>query len=74
MSERRRCLKVGEAAELLGVCAETLRNWERKGKLIPIRHPINGYRLYRVEELERLFANTLYRPTSTRQNGDGVAE
>jgi excisionase family DNA binding protein len=45
-------LTVGEAAAFLGVSAETLRNWDRSGKLKAYRHPINRYRLYRREELE----------------------
>jgi excisionase family DNA binding protein len=47
-------LTVGEAAEQLGVSRSTLRNWDRAGKLRPYRHPVNGYRLYLRDELERL--------------------
>jgi excisionase family DNA binding protein len=47
-------LTVGEAAEYLGVSASTLRNWDRAGKVQAIRHPVNGYRLYRKEELANL--------------------
>ena len=47
-------LTVKEAAELLGVSPWTLRNWDRSEKLKAIRHPLNGYRLYRREELEAL--------------------
>jgi excisionase family DNA binding protein len=47
-------LTVSEAAQLLGVSASTLRNWDRGGKLKPARHPVNGYRLYRRGELESL--------------------
>jgi len=36
-------LTVAEAAELLGVSASTLRNWDRAGKLKASRHPVNGY-------------------------------
>ncbi|HEY2956450.1 MAG TPA: MerR family DNA-binding transcriptional regulator [Candidatus Eisenbacteria bacterium] len=45
-------LTVGEAARLIGVSASTLRNWDRAGKLDAVRHPVNGYRLYRSAELE----------------------
>jgi DNA-binding transcriptional MerR regulator len=45
---------VKEAAEFLGVTPTTLRNWDRGKKLIPVRHPLNGYRLYRRADLERL--------------------
>jgi len=44
-------LTVSQAADLLGVSAWTLRNWDKSGKLKPHRHPINGHRLYRHEEL-----------------------
>jgi excisionase family DNA binding protein len=47
-------LTVKEAASLLGVSTKTLRNWDRSGKLKPRRHPVNGYRLYRSEELHAL--------------------
>ena len=47
-------LQITEAAELLGVSASTLRNWERQGKLHSHRHPINQYRLYKREDLEAL--------------------
>lgn len=47
-------LTVGEAAEYLGVTVWTLRHWDRGGKLTPARHPLNGYRLYRKEDLDAL--------------------
>jgi excisionase family DNA binding protein len=50
----REYMTVGEAARFLGVTATTLRNWDRSGKLKAHRHPINGYRLYKTRELERL--------------------
>jgi excisionase family DNA binding protein len=52
-------LTVGEAAEQLGVSRSTLRNWDKAGKLRPYRHPVNGYRLYLREELERLLGQIL---------------
>lgn len=45
-------MKVSEAAEFLGVSANTLRKWDNDGKLKSYRHPINKYRLYKVAELE----------------------
>lgn len=50
----RHYLTVKEAARLLGVSRDTLRNWDRADKLKPVRHPINRYRLYRREDLEGL--------------------
>ncbi len=50
-------LTVGEAAELLGVSKDTLRRWDRAGKLEARRHPITGYRLYLKAELEDLLGS-----------------
>lgn len=49
-------LQIKAAAAFLGVSASTLRNWERAGKLVAHRHPINGYRLYRKADLEAILA------------------
>jgi len=51
-------LTVGEAAELLGVSPWTLRNWDKSGKLKPRRHPKNGYRIYRHEDLTAVLSDT----------------
>lgn len=40
-----------EAASYLGVSRATLRNWDKDGKLTAIRNPVNGYRLYDLDEL-----------------------
>jgi DNA-binding transcriptional MerR regulator len=47
-------VNIAEAAQILGVSVSTLRNWDRLGKLKPRRHPMNGYRIYDREEIERL--------------------
>lgn len=44
-------LLVADAAEVLGVSASTLRNWDKQGKLKATRHPMNRYRLYGRAEL-----------------------
>jgi excisionase family DNA binding protein len=46
-------LTVKEVAKLLGVTPLTIRNWDKSGKLKAIRHPINNYRIYRLEDIER---------------------
>jgi excisionase family DNA binding protein len=45
-------LRISEAADYLGVSANTLRNWERAGKIVAHRHPVNRYRLFKREELD----------------------
>ena len=47
-------LQIAEAAEYLGVCQNTLRNWGAAGKVIEHRNPVNNYRLYKVKDLDRL--------------------
>jgi len=51
---QKKYLTIKEVAKLLGVTPLTLRNWEKKRKLIPYRNPINNYRLYTPEQI-RLF-------------------
>ena len=50
-------LTIKEAAEYLGVSANTLRNWGRDNKLPMHRNPINGYRLFKITDLDRFLAN-----------------
>jgi excisionase family DNA binding protein len=47
-------LTVVEAAKVLGVSKDTLRRWDKKGKLTARRHPVTRYRLYLKKELEDL--------------------
>ena len=47
-------LRIAEAAELLGVSVNTLRNWGKAGKITEHRHPINNYRLYKKTDLQNL--------------------
>lgn len=50
-------LTLSEASELIGKSKETLRRWDREGKLSAVREPISNYRVYRREEVETLFAD-----------------
>jgi molybdopterin-binding protein len=49
--------RIGEAAGILGVRVETLRRWERDGKLATQRTP-GGQRLVPAAEVARLLAAT----------------
>ena len=49
-------VQIKEAAALLGVAPNTLRNWERMGKLRVYRHPVNNYRLYKRADIVALLA------------------
>ena len=49
-------LTVKGAAQFLGVSPATLRNWDQAGKFRAVRHPVNGYRLYRREQLAAMLS------------------
>lgn len=48
----REFLQVSEAADYIGVSPQTLRRWDRSGRLTAVRRPENGYRYYRRSDLE----------------------
>jgi DNA (cytosine-5)-methyltransferase 1 len=50
-------LSLSEASELIGKSKETLRRWDREGKLSAVREPISNYRVYKRQELELFFGN-----------------
>lgn len=45
---------VKETAEMLGVCPNTIRAWGASGKITEYRHPVNGYRMFKRDEIDRL--------------------
>ena len=49
---------LAEASEVLGKSKETLRRWDRDGKLSAVREPISNYRIYKKEQLN-LFSNII---------------
>lgn len=70
--ENRKLITVKEAALILGVTPLTLRNWDKNGKLQAGRHPLNNYRVYRREDIDRLLTeiatNKEKRPTRPPKN------
>jgi DNA (cytosine-5)-methyltransferase 1 len=55
---------LSETAELLGKNKETLRRWDREGKLMALREPMSNYRVYRKAEVLELFSDFLPVETS----------
>ena len=47
----KRLVKIGEAAQLLGVSVVTLRRWEASGELVPTRKTQGGTRYYSASDL-----------------------
>jgi len=54
MGIRETYVRVQEAAKILGVAPNTVRAWGAAGKISEYRHPVNGHRLYRRDNLENL--------------------
>ena len=52
-------LTLSEASEIIGKSKETLRRWDREGKLSAIREPMSNYRVYKKAEVQTLFSNFL---------------
>ena len=48
-------LTLSETSELLGKNKETLRRWDREGKLTAVREPMSNYRVYKKEQVQSLF-------------------
>lgn len=44
-------IAIKEASNFLGVSTQTLRRWERQGKLIPAKRTPGGQRRYNVDQL-----------------------
>jgi molybdopterin-binding protein len=55
-------LRVGQAAEMLGVSVETLRRWETDGRLSMTRSA-GGQRLVRIADVSRLIAQRRHAST-----------
>ena len=52
-------LTLSEASELIGKSKETLRRWDREGKLTAVREPMSNYRVYKKTEVQALFYDFL---------------
>lgn len=53
---------IKSASEILGVSVETLRNWDKSGKLKSKRDPVNGYRQYCISEIQKLVESKQIKP------------
>jgi excisionase family DNA binding protein len=52
--KEKKYITVNEAAEMLGVTPLTLRNWDKNGKLVALRNPLNNYRVYKKTDIDFL--------------------
>lgn len=59
MVDEKDFITIGEAAQILGVSIDTLRRWDKSGRLSPAKTSEAGYRLYYKPQVE-LFLNNLF--------------
>jgi excisionase family DNA binding protein len=59
-------MHTAEAAEYLGVHHNTIRNWAARGELPMHRNPVNGYRLFKRTDLDKLLKKVA-KPVNNRK-------
>ena len=52
-------LTLSETSEYIGKSKETLRRWDKEGKLSAVREPMSNYRVYKKSDVDTLFAGFL---------------
>lgn len=53
MKVKKTLLSINETAELLGICSQTLRNWEKRENFpFNVHYTLGGHRRYAVSEIE----------------------
>src|SRR5665213_468789 len=53
LADEDRTLRIGQAAELLGISVDTIRRWEQDGRLATTRS-VGGQRLVQIADVSRL--------------------
>ena len=56
MAKLNQYVLAAEAARILGVSVNTVRNWARDGKIPHRRNPANGYRMFCHKDLDQFLA------------------
>lgn len=69
-----RYYKIHEAAEILGVHPNTLRNWENEKRLIPLRDPQTKYRYYSKEQIRDFLLRGTNAKISTHWGSDFITQ
>lgn len=57
MKNLQNLMTIAQAAEYIGVTPLTLRNWDKAGKLKAVRNPLNSYRMYDKEDLDKFLSH-----------------
>lgn len=53
MDQKAKLLRIKEAADMLGVNPETLRRWDKEGKLPAVKVSVRGDRRYKPDDIEK---------------------
>lgn len=64
---------LSEVSDLLGVSKETLRRWDRAGKLEAVREPMSNYRVYKKDQLS-IFDELDFMFSSDKQTNKATPE
>lgn len=51
MDHKSKYYTVSETADVLNISPQTLRRWDKSGKFVSQRHPINNYRIYTEQQI-----------------------
>ena len=68
-NQQKKMLSIGEAADHLGVSIDTLRRWEKKGRIRSMRSPGN-HRYFKVSDLDDLFGMRYARDEEINTDSD----
>lgn len=61
-------ISISDAANIIGVNKETLRRWDKTGKFLSSRNPINNYRVYSLEQVNIFVKELQLEYTPERKN------
>ena len=64
---------IEEAAKFLGLTSQTLRNWDKSGKINCIREPGSNYRLFSEDELDSIKSSVKPKIVK-RKNSESIQE
>ena len=54
MNSKKEFITIKDAAEILSVSRDTLRRWDKSGKLKTKRHPMNNFRIYNPDDITKI--------------------
>ncbi len=74
MEKESKFLTIQQAARILGVTELTLRNWDKAGKFLAARHPMNNYRIYPLDQVEALVAKMGKKPIAVASAPVAIVE